>query len=318
MKLKYAYVLLLLTIFVTSCSDDDGPQLEVVPPRALSEVALENDNEIQVFLQSHFYNYEEFQNPSVNFDYKIVIDTISGENSGKTPLSEQVVTKTIKVSSFEFLLDGAEEVEHKYYYLEAREGQGNKPSIADSVFVNYQGSLLDGTVFDEIGTGTWWINPSFQFPLQAGSAKGFRGVGEGVTNTAGGVSIMDNNDGTFEVDGSGIGMIIIPSGLANFNSPRGIIPSYSPVIFKYEVLTVVEDTDHDNDGIPSILEDVNMNDFLPDDNTDNDSIANFQDTDDDNDGIPTREEIDLDADGNFVGFRDTDGDGVPDHLDNDL
>ena len=39
--------------------------------------------------------------------------------------------------------------------------------------------------------------------------------------------------------------------------------------------------------------------------------------DDDQDGIPTIEEIELDADGNFVGFLDTDGDGTPDHLDND-
>ena len=46
-------------------------------------------------------------------------------------------------------------------------------------------------------------------------------------------------------------------------------------------------------------------------------FPNHNDTDDDQDGIPTIDEIDLDANGKFVGFRDSDGDGIQDHLDND-
>lgn len=315
MKLRNIGLILFALLGIFSCDDtDDNTGLVAVPLRDLSEVAVENDAEIQTFLSSHFYNYEEFQNPPADFDFKIVIDSISGENSTKTPLAQQVVAKKINVSSFEFLLEGEDDVEHTYYYLEARAGLGIKPTIADSVFVNYQGSLLSGELFDEVNTGSWWSNPLFQFPGD-GSRKSFRGVGEGVINTAGGISINANPDGTFGAEGSGIGMIIIPSGLATFNGFRGTIPSYSPLIFKYEVLTVIENTDHDNDGIPSFFEDVDMDVYYPNDDTDGDQIANFQDADDDNDGIPTRDEINLNPDGTFNSFRDTDGDGIDDHLD---
>ena len=83
-------------------------------------------------------------------------------------------------------------------------------------------------------------------------------------------------------------------------------------------------TDFDGDGIPSILEDLNNDGDLNNDNTDDASepanvfFPNHNDPDDDNDGILTRDEINLDANGNFVSFKDIDGDGIPDHLDNDL
>lgn len=321
MSVKNAGFLVLVVFGIWACNNDDDNQLIAVPPRDLSEVVVENNAEIQEFLNSHFYNYEEFQNPPANFDFKIVIDSLVGTNSNKIPLSQQVVARTVNVSSFEFGINGEEDVEHTYYYLEARAGEGVKPTVADSVFVNYQGSLLNGTLFDNVETGTWWANPIFQSPLQRGFTKSFRGVAEGVVNTAGGVAPTGNADGTFGVEGTGIGMIILPSGLANFNitSAGGIIPSYTPIIFKYELLVVITDTDHDQDGIPSRLEeDENIDGFYFNDDTDGDFIANFQDIDDDNDGVLTIDEINLKEDGSFDSFRDTDGDGILDHLDNDL
>ncbi|MGC1514515.1 MAG: hypothetical protein WA810_02980, partial [Maribacter sp.] len=70
--------------------------------------------------------------------------------------------------------------------------------------------------------------------------------------------------------------------------------------------------------VPSILEDLNGDGNLFNDNTDGVDGPNYLDADDDNDFIPTIDEINRDAEGNFVSFRDTDGDGIPDHLDNDL
>lgn len=318
MKFRNIELILFAVLGIFSCDDqDNNTGLVAVPPRDLSEVAAENDAEIQAFLSSHFYNYEEFLNPPADFDFKIVIDSLTGENLNKIPLSQQVTAKNVKVSSFEFLLEGNDDVEHTYYYLEAREGMGIKPTVADSVFVNYEASILNGDLFNQVSTGIWWNNPIFQFPLQRGRPKDFRGVAEGVTNTAGGSAIIENQDGTFSVEGSGIGMIILPSGLANFNELLPIITNYTPVIYKYEVLTVIENTDHDNDGIPSFMEeDEDSKDgYYPNDDTDGDQIANFQDADDDNDGIPTRDEINLNPDGTFNSFRDTDGDGIDDHLD---
>ena len=316
MNVKRILVLLVFIGVVTSCNnDDDDTAPEVVPPRELREVAAENDVEIRAFLETHSYNYEEFENPEEGFDFQIRIDTLDGSDPSRTPLSEQVVSRTVNVSSSEFLIDGEEDVEHTYYYLEARPGAGIKPTVADSTFVNYEGSLLNGLVFDEVPTGIWWDNPSFQFS-GLGSQRAFRGVAEGVTNIASGSSITDNGDGTTEVNGSGVGMIIFPSALATFNGIRGSIDAYSPLIFKIEVLVVVAETDHDNDGVPSIAEDVDNDGLLPSDNTDGDLAANYQDDDDDGDGTPTRQEIIIDAEGNIT-FPDTDGDGTPNYLDPD-
>ena len=92
-----------------------------------------------------------------------------------------------------------------------------------------------------------------------------------------------------------------------------------------EVLTL-NFADHDNDGIPSIEEDLNENGFLYDDNTDESLerenrrplLANLLDTDDDGDGVLTRTEI-SDADGNIIfPYPDSNNDGTPDYLDPDI
>ena len=86
------------------------------------------------------------------------------------------------------------------------------------------------------------------------------------------------------------------------------------------------EADHDNDGIRSIDENIDGNDFLFDeiDNTDGDALPNFRDGDDDNDGVRTRLEINFTTmmvDGEevevFDSYKDTDGDGTSDHLDTD-
>ena len=82
-------------------------------------------------------------------------------------------------------------------------------------------------------------------------------------------------------------------------------------IVKRKVFTIEEDLDGDG--------------YLYNDNSDakeeEDSgilvrFANFLDLDDDQDGTPTRDEIEIDNEGN-VSFPDGDGDGVPDYLDPD-
>jgi hypothetical protein len=85
--------------------------------------------------------------------------------------------------------------------------------------------------------------------------------------------------------------------------------------------------DHDGDGIPSILEDVNGDGYLYNDNTDAQQekasgsvfrFMNYLDADDDNDNTLTVDEITLDNEGNLVlPFPDGDNDGTPDHLDRD-
>ena len=96
----------------------------------------------------------------------------------------------------------------------------------------------------------------------------------------------------------------------------------------------METKDHDNDNVPTYLEDLDGDLNLTNDNSDDDPINNFLDSDDDNDGTPTIDEdlepdsdltVDRDGDGdptNDIGDGDptnddTDGDGIPNYLDSD-
>ncbi len=286
----------------------------------LSEVEEENDDEIREYLQTHFYNYEEFESPPVDFDFKIVFDTIAGANADKTPMIDQVSSAQVSVSSDEFNLDDEETVLHTYYYLVAREGLDEKPTFADSVLVTYRGTLLDGTDFDGSFSNPVW----FDLAAIQGPGQGARGFSEAMIHFEAGGPIMDNGDGTVSADDIGIGAMFLPSGLAFFNAAQGEISQYSPLIFTIDLWSLVR-TDHDGDGILSILEDVDGDGYLYNDNTDEEAeedsntlirFVDFIDADDDADGTPTREEIIIDNEGN-VTFPDTDGDGIPDYRDPD-
>ncbi len=309
MKIKqFGAFLVGLTLVVACKKDDNG--VEVVPPKDLAEVVVTDDALIVSYLETHFYNYEEFAAPAGDFDYKIVIDTIAGANADKTPLLDQMSVKTVKISDSD-----ETDIEHKMYILSAREGIGAGSTVADSTYIRYKGSLLNGTVFDNATSPVW-------FDLLA-VVRGFReGIGNRPLNgevstlpvfKAGGEPYV-NGDGTPGVDGYGVGLIVMPSGLAYFNNPSGLIPAYSPIMFTIDMFAVNE-ADHDNDGVPSYLEDVDGDGNPLNDNTDEDQFFNCFDSDDDGDLVSTRHEIQI-VDGKLV-FPDGDGDGIPDYLDKD-
>ena len=112
--------------------------------------------------------------------------------------------------------------------------------------------------------------------------------------------------------------MFLPSGLGYFSQSSGAIPAYSPIIFKFELLQAYQN-DHDKDGVPSYLEDINGDGELFD-NTDGDfnpsngfPIYDYLDTDDDGDGILTIDE-DINKDGNPRN-DDSNGNGIPNYLD---
>lgn len=315
MKLKKILVFTIVFGSIWSCKKDDDPIGEVVPPRSIIEVAAEDDAEIVTFLTTHFFNYDEFQNPPEGFDYRIKFDTIAGENEGKISIMEsgslpgmEFGVETISVKSSSFGIDDGEEANHKLYYLIARQGASEEnPTIGDNVTLRYEGLLLNGTLFDA----------SSNQPLRLNLSGVVRGFGNGVEYLKTGTEPIDNEDGTVGSTDYGVGAIFMPSGLGYFNSASGsVISAYSPLIFKIDAFSYEKNTDFDGDGIPSYLEDIDEDGNLNNDNTDGDILANYNDTDDDGDGIPTRDEIIIDDEGN-VEFKDTDGDGTPDHLDSD-
>jgi FKBP-type peptidyl-prolyl cis-trans isomerase FkpA len=308
----FLFVLVLFT--ATSCSKNETVGVEIVPPKALGIVESENDLDIKAFLETHFYNYESFENPPNGFDFKVRVDTIAGENLSKTPLSLMMQSEIISISSDFFGLETKETVDHTFYYLVVREGaSGISPTVGDSTLLKYQGSFLNGKSFDASATFVWQYLP---FTI--------RGYQLGTSKLKAGLNVVSHPDGTTSFSDSGIGLFVFPSALAYYNSSSGSIPAYEPLVFSVELGKYIKDTDFDNDGIPSIMEDLNGDGIFSNDNTDSleeartfqQAVANHADSDDDGDGIPTREEIVFNADGS-ISFPDSDGDGIPDYLDKD-
>lgn len=285
MKLRKLVLSLLLSfVGFTGCNnDDDG--VTTVPDRDRGVVYEEDLAEIEEFLRTHTYNYEDFDfanaytNPS-NDTFEIVFEEIiAGVNDDKDPLMDrpELLYKIVEDRN----------IDYKLYYLNVRQGMGNIVHFCDQAFVTYEGSLTYGYVFDSA------VSPSgfnlISTGTEAGVVKGFQqGLIEFKTSTG----YVDNGNGTVSYQNHGIGAVFIPSGLGYFSQPLVGVDSYSPLIFKFNLFERVI-RDHDNDNIPSYLEDLNENGDVYDDDTDGDLGPDFIDNDDDGDGYFTRDEIEL-------------------------
>lgn len=305
-------------IIFTSCNDDDDGGVEPVELRDEREQAVIDDDSIVEYLTTHFYNYEEFENPTPDFDYNIVFDTIAGENSDKKSILESPLLETKKVT----YKVNETEIDYNLYVLKVREGAGEKPHFTDSTYVRYKGELLNAEVFDNsINSPVWFdligtfdINPNTGQPFIRGGveAVGFR---EAMIEFRGASNYDVNPDNTVKWSNDyGIGALFAPSGLGYFNTPIGG-KAYSPLIFTFHLLNVNE-ADHDGDGIPSWMEDIDGDHNVYNDNTDGDRYPNYSDPDDDGDGLATRREIIINADGTIT-FPDTNNNGTPNYLDAD-
>ena len=295
--LKKSVLLILTILFITSCSNDDNNVNTIIDLEpVLDQYILENDS-IVTYMKTHFYNYEDFQNLASNSSVDLVIDTIAGDNSNKVSIFDQITTFTVDIVD-----ENDEIVPHNMYYIINREGNGQNPSVADSVFVSYKGFRpYSDDVFD-----------SKPFPVWLDNVFNIRGFKEFTSFLKRG-DVIINNDGTYDFENFGIGFVIMPSKLGYYDNSTSKIPAYSPLIFQVNLHTL-NVTDHDLDTINSIEEDLNGDNDLFNDDTDEDGIPNFQDIDDDNDGILTKDEYDQNGD-NVP--DDSDNDGIPDYLDSD-
>ena len=296
LKIRYIFQKLSLIItaaFLLACGDDEVESVEL---RDVQTQLDEDDENLLTYLQTHFYNYEDFQSNPTDYSIRIALDTVAGDNANKTPLIDQVDFKQVEVTN----ADG-DVINHKLYYIKVREGMGERPSEVDSTYVRYTGNLLDGTEFEKRELPIWFDLP--------GVITGFRkGLPEFRTG-----SFTQNEDGTFDFFDYGQGILFLPSGLAYYSRAQGNVPAYSPLIFTISLFTL-KYTDHDGDGVLSRDEDLDGDGNAFNDDTDGDGTANMYDFDDDGDGVPTRDELDLDQNG-IPG--DSDGDGIPNHLDPD-
>ncbi|MBC91038.1 MAG: hypothetical protein CMC67_02700 [Flavobacteriaceae bacterium] len=286
-------VFFLLFFSCNNNDDDDNSDDNPLAIRDAAEQAIVDDNILKSYLETHFYNYEDFSSAPNDYSISIKIDSLDESNDDKNPLINYVQEKEVIVKQ-----DGID-IPQKLYYIIVREGKGVKPNNVDSTFVSYKGSLVNGFIFDQRDVPIW-------FDL-AKVVKGFR---MGMTNLKSGTYEINLN-GTYTFKDYGQGIFFIPSALGYFNNSVGGIPAYSPLIFTVNFLTLAT-ADHDSDGLDSYLEDINLDGDPLNDDTDQDSAPNLYDPDDDNDGVFTINELDKDGDGVI---DDTDGDGIPDYLD---
>ena len=85
----------------------------------------------------YFYNYDDFSNLTPNEGPEFIIDSISGDNLDKTPIYDQASSFQINVKDSDGNL-----FPHTAYYVILREGVGDNPTVADSVYVRYKLSLI--------------------------------------------------------------------------------------------------------------------------------------------------------------------------------
>ena len=290
MKKKLFFLLPVFLLFL-QCKKEDTT--EPIPIRDYSEQVIVDQDLLETYLKTHTYNYEDFNNES---DVNIKLDTILDNNSSRVSLFEQASIKTIDVTNAEGQITS-----HNLYYIIAREGSNESPSVADSVYVAYDGILTDGSTFD-----------NRKFPIWIDLANSLEGFREGVSELRTG-KFTENSNGTIAYTSFGVGLFFIPSGIGYFENINSVIPEFSPFIFIVKLMTHT-DTDHDNDGILSIFEDIDGDNKPFGDDSDGDNLWNMYDVDDDGDGILTVNEIDKNNDSII---DDTNNDGIPDYLDPD-
>ena len=286
-KIKYIIGIFILSILFYSC--DDNIVSTPVDDFDHEAQSLIDKDSLSSFFTKHYYDTS--------------IDSVKALVAGQTPLSEDVNLKLMNVSE--------NEIDYELYYYVNNIGSPSIdkgfPKSVDSIFVKYEGFRINNT--DS-------ITPRFEIretPIWFTLNSVIRGWAYGFTNFKNGDNVTNNGPITFDNGGNGI--LFIPSGLAYRNAgTTGLIRSNENLIFYIELYDFIKDTDHDNDGIPSWLEDVDGDGDPRNDDTNGDFFANYLDIDDDGDGVKT-----LDEDANGAGnaahaFHDPNNPTLADYL----
>lgn len=296
-RIKFLIFGVFVVLLNIQCNDDDDAPTVVL--RDEGEVKLENAQEINQFLEEHYFVLEE-NSANPNFD-RIRFGKLTDQNA---PSDAAPIKDSEFLHSRPFMWN---DYEYELFYLKIREGASTErqATFADSVLITYEGRTMENQVIDGAANPVWFDLTQF--------IVGFR---EGVSELRGSSGFNENPDGSFAFNEDfGVGAVFVPSGLGYFAAPpsNSGIASYAPLIFSYQLYRS-RTIDHDNDGIPSYMEDINNTRRLDDVDTNGNRIFNYLDDDDDGDGVPTRDEIIIEEDGTII-FPDSNGNGTPDYLD---
>ncbi|QOD61444.1 peptidylprolyl isomerase [Polaribacter haliotis] len=262
-KIKNIFALLIIAVVILNSCDDENGFIDPFADFDYEAQALVDNDSIVKFLKNNYYDYS--------------VDSVKTLVSGKTSLfDDKDNLKEITVNS--------NDIDHKLYVYVANEGdygadpdKGN-PTVVDSVLVKYSGLAILGT---ELSTTNFDKNDSGSWFTLVGVIEGWtKGFGEFKGGELKKEANGDPFNGPITYLNGGKGVLLIPSGLAypssntqNYSSPL----VNTNLLFYIELLDIVKDTDHDNDGTPSIQEDANgdgdvTNDFS---DTDNPSFPDY-------------------------------------------
>ena len=273
MKIKYNLLsFLVITLLLVGCNKEDDGLTRVEEADRGEQQIIDNDSLVG-YLETHYFNSMELMsNSNPSMDDIIITKLEEGES---VPIDHTLLINAVETYQTVF-----EETNYDYYVLRINQGGGDEsPNFADSVRLNYRGNLQDETVFDSSVT-----------PVVFDLTNLIPGWSRVIPQFNTAESFVLNGDGTVSFDDAGVGMMFIPSGLAYFSGAVPGVPVYSNLIFRFELFQF-EENDHDQDGIPSYLEDIDDDTNLADDDSDEDNLANFVDVDDDNDGVLTINEL---------------------------
>lgn len=295
--LKFSLFFLAIAVVFISCKNDDDNGGTPIPVADRTEQQVLDSEEILTYLNTHYYNSSFFETGS-NFKYTdIIITELPQDTDGNYLDMPDTDNNTLLIDAVETRTTTYLEADYEYYVLNINQGGGDSPKFTDFVRVKYEGSSINDEVGGEEEVFDSSITPAdlnlqTDFLTVAGTIKAWQLVLP-TFNASTGFGIDENGNVNF--NDTGLGIMFVPSGLGFF-SEVSTGSSYDNLIFKFELLQF-ETVDHDNDGIPSYIEDLDGDMDVTDENTDGDSrssvLANFNfiDSDDDGDDVLTINEL---------------------------
>jgi FKBP-type peptidyl-prolyl cis-trans isomerase FkpA len=295
-KIVFVFIMS-LTIFSCNKAGDDPAEAYVVPYTEQYPVDLAA---IDKYLDE--YHMDVSSNKDVTFT-KIPTPNTANLQTIRVQYALDLHTKTVNSNGVDYKvyyvnISDTSDPEHDYY------GDGENPTSVDSIFVSYKGeyiytkkeeivpatnpitynSFIASTPFDQAQNPVWI--KLYQY-VNEDVIRGWKEIFplfKSGTHTA-------NLDGSVNYDNYGSGVMFLPSALAYYNSSRGSIPSYSPLIFSFK-LNTINYVDHDYDGIDSKDEGFDLITGQSTNlDTDGDGRLNYLDQDDDGDSYLTKFEI---------------------------
>ncbi len=306
-KVTFYFIVLITTVTLFSCQKDD-PIAEITPPRAYADQYKTDIADIKEYLDTYYFTV--INNPGKTDDQDVTFTKIPDGGTQRSIMSYKDATTYPKLL---FRTVKLHDVDYKLYYLVLRPGIGESPCNVDGVFTAYRGDYLKRIA----ATTTAPATPEYIsatkftdviFPQSFDNlTERIIGWGETFPQFKKG-TFTANGDGSVSYYDFGAGVMFLPSGLGYYNTGRGDIPAYVPLVFSFK-LYEIQRLDQDSDGVPSFQEDLNGDNYLyiysntlayptpPDDairyadDTDKDGIPDFFDVDDDGDNYTTKLEI---------------------------